>query len=344
MTNGPTKDYEDPRLMSLLNIHSRLLDFILDPRMPYNGFRNRNYGRLPPLEPIKSQDRTQLLVALTFDVENEPWSPSNGKDDSVDSFLEQILATDPRTTIFVEGALVEETSRQLRSLQEKGVEIGLHGYQHELWGRAQWYLRKSSLNVESKRSLLDKSLEAFNASGLRRPVSFRAPYLVADESTIKLLSAKGYLVDSSLPSHRGVMPVPQYQDQLVRIPVTVDPTPRLSHRFCLPYYRFLVCNLKTIREVSKENFFQYLSHTVKLQKSLGFPPHLVILSHSWECAKPSSRVREEHSLYSESNLRFLQSIIDNLSEDYDVKRVTMMGLAQIFRNSAVSQFVKAEDS
>lgn len=102
-------------------------------------------------------------------------------------FLEHAGEHFPLGTIFIQGSLVEENADRILSLQNAGFEIGLHGYNHELWGRAQWYLSDRPMSVAEKESLVRMALDAFRKVGLRRPGAFRAPNLVIDGPTLEYL-------------------------------------------------------------------------------------------------------------------------------------------------------------
>jgi len=278
--------------------------------------------------------RHQLFVVLTYDVEREYGSHRlKGNGATVPLFLRSMQDAAENATIFVEGSLVEENSEILRSLEKKGIEIGLHGYRHELWGPAQWYLADKPLTLKRRNSLLDAAIEAFRSSGLRRPVVFRAPNLAADSSTMLLLLEKGFHVDSSLPAHRGVPPIPQFfggPEGLIRIPVTAEPTPSLSRKRIFPYYRYRTCNLKSLKEMRNDELLRYVSRIAALQEALGFPPHLVIVSHSWEFLNPLID-HQDYSYCSPANFEFLHELVRILSENFDEKRVSISTLAEFFK-------------
>jgi len=315
----------------------RFLDLVVDPRMPHNFLATwlRSRGPRRMMSRSTASLGYRILVALTFDVEQDHNSDGRESASSVSSFLTNVQHVVDEATIFAEGRLVEANSEQLRSLEERGFEIGLHGYRHELWGSPQWYLHDKPVPNEGKNSLLKDSLRAFRTSRLHRPTAFRAPSLVADDSTIRLLVANGFGVDSSLPSHRGVLPVPQFvggADGLVRIPVSVDPVPSLARRTVFPYYRFRVCNLKTLKEMDRKEFLEYTTRIATLQEALGFPPHLVLLSHSWEFSEPLSD-RKDYSYRSISNFEFINDLLCFLSKNFSVKQTSITKLAAILRKS-----------
>jgi hypothetical protein len=148
---------------------------------------------------------------------------------------------------------------------------------------------------------------------------------------MNLLVEGGFRVDSYLPSHRGVLPVPQFfggLGGLVRIPVTADPTPSLSRKGILPYYRFRTCSLRSLREMEKGELLQYVSREVTLQEALGFSPHIVILSHSWEFLNPNVGCPSQDYCCPE-NFEFLQGLYSTLSSKFNVGHMSMSALAEI---------------
>jgi hypothetical protein len=274
------------------------------------------------------------LLALTFDVEREYGSfRLETHASNVKSFLSRIEGIEQNATIFVEGSLVKEHSEALHSLEKKGIEIGLHGWQHELWGSKQWYLNDKPLQPDQKATLLKAAFEDFQLSSLHRPTAFRAPNLVADESTLKLLESNGFQVDSSLPSHRGVAPIPQFPNGpsgIIRIPVSVEPTPLLDSKSFIPYYRFRVCNLKTAKQMRGEKLLDCVTRIAMCQEAFGFLPHLVMLSHSWEFFPPLVENRD-YAYCSATNFELLDSVVNSLSESFAVKRVSMSDLGELIK-------------
>jgi peptidoglycan/xylan/chitin deacetylase (PgdA/CDA1 family) len=304
--------------------------------MPHNlittAMRTRRRKRL--VNHVHLEKGRQLFVAVTFDVEREYGSHRlESSASNVRTFLTQAEDIQQNATIFIEGSLVEDNSNILRSLEKNGIEIGLHGWRHELWGPAQWYLNDKPLSVEQKSFLLKEASQAFENSRLRRPVLFRAPNLVADESTIKLLEANGFHVDSSLLSHKGVAPVPQFpggESGIIRIPVSAEPTPLLTSKFFIPYHRFRVCNLKTLKEMKENELIDYVRRITAYQEFLGFLPHLVILCHSWEFSAPTIQDRE-YSYCSPENFQFTDDITHSLTENFRTTFVSMGALGELLK-------------
>ena len=311
----------------------RLFDFLSDPRMPYHPAPVIRAHRLRSLLKRKPASLgRKLLLCLTFDVEIGYGSYRiSDRTSYITQFLHMVEDHPDWRTLFVEGRLVNENSSTLRSLSKKGFELGLHGYSHELWGDQQWYLPDKALTVVQRAALLRAGIEAFETAGLEKPVSFRAPNLVADGHTIQLLSENGFTVDSSLPSHRGVMPIPRVlsgRNQITQIPVTVDPIPSYSRRWILPYRTFRQCNLRTLRQMTGKELSEYVMRISAIQQALGFAPHLVVLAHSWEFFDPPGK-RSELSYCSPTNAYTLHNLVQTLSDDFEVQPVSIGELATL---------------
>lgn len=311
----------------------KLLDFLSDPRMPYNPapvIRSHRVRSLLRRKPAISGRK--ILLCLTFDVEIGYGSYRiSDRTSHTTQFLHMVEDHPDWRTLFVEGRLVKENSSALRSLTKKGCELGLHGYSHELWGGQQWYLPDKALTVVQRAALLRAGIKTFEIAGLEKPILFRAPNLVADGHTIQLLSDNGFTVDSSLPSHRGVMPIPRLfpgRKQVIQIPVTVDPIPEYSRKRILPYRTFRQCNLKTLRQMTGKDLPEYVMRIAAIQQALGFAPHLVVLAHSWEFFDPPDK-RSELNYCSPTNLQTINNLVRSLSDNFDVQPVSIGKLATL---------------
>ncbi|WP_455368102.1 DUF2334 domain-containing protein [[Eubacterium] cellulosolvens] len=310
---------------------NRIWDFVTDPRIPHNAIPRLLWEQKlrTIMKSSRLQKGTPLFITLTFDVERE-YGAYRIQEDSVGiiQFLRIIQDWIAGISIFIEASLVQGNSESLNILNRKGVEIGLHGYNHELWGPPQWYLSEKPLAPKEKDCLLEASIEVFENSGLSRPKIFRAPNLVSDDITAELLMKKGFSIDSSLPSHRGILPLPLFnrEKSFIQIPVTVSPVLSITRKHLFPYLRFRVSNLKTLKEMKDHELLQYVSEIATLQKVKNLPPHLVILSHSWEFSKPRISNRE-YAYCTPDNIKFLRHIINFLSKSYDVKLLSLSNLA-----------------
>lgn len=318
-----------------MNPAARLLDLLLDPRMPYFmpcvGLKRRRSKMLSTSE-IPSE--SPLLIALTFDVEYDFGSSAkDSSSEAVEPFLKQLptLAEGLQavSTLFVQGDLVARYGELLLNLQSSH-EIGLHGYAHELWGEAKWFLPHKPVSLESKRELLKQGLQNFADNNLAPPVSFRAPDLVADTDTLRLLGENGFLVDSSAPSYRGILPQPSRPlgpaSTFQSIPITAAPIPRVRRRYLLPFTTYEVFNMSWLAATSDQHLLDYVAEVVSFQIRNGTKPHLVFLAHPWEFREWEGQKPLDYC--SEDNYELLQRKMRLLGERYQLRYVSMKELAR----------------
>jgi peptidoglycan/xylan/chitin deacetylase (PgdA/CDA1 family) len=139
---------------------------------------------------VRLRHHAGTTVALTFDNLGEvtalqrgewPEGAPLGEHWSVTESLPRVLAAlaeaGVEATFFVEGLNAELYPDTLREIAAAGHEVGLHGWCHEPW---------SSLDLDTERTLLHRSVDAFNALGLRA-ASFRPPGGDLTASSLDLL-------------------------------------------------------------------------------------------------------------------------------------------------------------
>ncbi len=319
-----------------MNSAARLLDLLLDSRMPYFipcvKLKRR---RSKTLSDAEIPPESQLLIALTFDVEYDFGSSAKeASAGAAEPFLRQlpVLAQEMQAvfTLFIQGDLVERYGELLLNLQSSH-EIGLHGYAHELWGKAKWFLPHKPVSLKSKRELLKQSLKNFADNKLAPPISFRAPDLVADTDTLRLLQENGFLVDSSAPAYRGALPLPARllgpASPLLSIPITAAPIPRVRLRYLLPFTAYEVFNMAWLATTSDQQMLAYVAEVVAFQIRNGTQPHLVFLAHPWEFREWAGR--EELSYCSGDKYGLLRRKMQLLKERYQLKYAGMKELAQM---------------
>lgn len=109
-------------------------------------------------------------------------------------------------SVYVPGAVVDSQANTVMSLIEAGHEVGLHGYMHE---------RVDQLNSDEMKSVLEKSVHAFERIGLKSPFGYRSPSWQLTEETLSVLEDFGVAYDSSLMGSD----LPYWMSSLVEIPV-----------------------------------------------------------------------------------------------------------------------------
>ncbi len=314
---------------------ARLSDLLLDPRMPYFIPYVKLKRRSKALPNVDIPDKSPLLIALTFDVEYDFGSSAREASlNAVEPFLQQLPALAEKwqaaSTLFVQGDIVERYAELLLNLQPRH-EIGLHGYAHELWGKAKWFLPKKPISYDTKKMLLEESLKAFSTSHLAMPVSFRAPDLVADTDTLQLLEEQGFLVDSSAPSYYGTPPLPTrplgITSALLSIPITTAPGPRIRTRYLLPFAAYEVFNMAWLATTSDSQFLSYAGEVLSFQISAGTKPHLVFMAHPWEFREWTGG--KGYDYCSKDNYELLHQKLQLIKERYQLQYVCLKELAQL---------------
>jgi len=313
----------------------RLIDFFLDQRMPQylpwvklKQLRSKKPARadLPPESPV--------LVALTFDIEYDFGSSARqSTSDAIAPFLQELpaLAKELRAvfTLFVQGDMVAGLAGQLCQLQIEH-EIGLHGYAHELWGKAKWFLPHKPASLQARQELLPQSLKSFADNNLAPPASFRAPDLVADADTLRLLEEHGFSVDSSAPSYYGIPPVPTRPlgstSQLLSVPITANPNPCSKMKYLIPYTSYEVFNMAWLAASDDSHFTNYVDEVVTYLVNAGVSPYLVFLAHPWEFREWADK--DKYAYCSGRNHKLLRDRFMLLEKKYPLQYVSMKELAR----------------
>lgn len=309
---------------------SRGLSLLTDPRLPlYYPINNGRWDSLSRrMDAVELGSRPELDLLFTLDVEYDYGSAGSGGAEHVLPFLERAREFFNRqgisATLFVQGDLVEKAAEGLRGLGS-GHEIGLHGYAHEPWG-ASWFIGEKLPQVQERRELLKKSLAAFARAGFQRPVSFRAPNMVVDAASLRLLKDAGFAADSSFPSYPGGLPLLSSQEGITEVPVSFDPKP-LFGRFLMA--RYLVFNTHNLanREF-QDGIAGAAMRVAKAQAAAGQKPFVVFLSHPWEFFRPDAAHDNEFFGYSsEGNFGVLADAVAELKKSFRVRFTTVSGLA-----------------
>ncbi len=263
------------------------ISYILkDPRMPH--FLANNYIKKKRLLKITSKplEKAQIKLALTFDIEYDfgITKPSYNYY-SVEPFLKKIskILSKQRivATFFIQGSLISKFASYLRELVKQGHELGLHGFNHELWGY-DWFTQDEMTSLETRKRAIEQGIAEFKKNGLPLPQSFRAPYMIIDNDSIKLLKEYGFKVDSSYPSYKGILPIMTKFNDLTEVPVTVNPIPKLRFNKLIPYSQYEVFNLANLLLKRDNELPNYIKEVINIQRSYQQEPYLVFLAHSWE--------------------------------------------------------------
>jgi len=300
----------------LERIYSLLSDERLPHYLPYTILKKFLVARR-----IKKSVPKELMVALTFDVEPDPLSENH---EMILNFLSRIeKVAKENSTFFVQGDLINELAYYLRELQKRN-EIGLHGFAHELWGDEKWWIDKNALNLKEKTKLLTLALSYFKKNGLKRPISFRAPYAIINRGVLNLLKKFDFIVDSSASSYEGVPPLPNSLNGLTIIPVTANPIPKFSVKKMIPYCYYEIFTAETVLPFNRKELLDFITIVTSFQKTHHCIPHLVFIGHPWEFVKFGG----ERNYSSPKNYKLLKRVCSTLEKNCKVRYVTMKELSR----------------
>lgn len=117
-------------------------------------------------------------------------------------------------SFYVPGEYADRFPQQVRSIAERGHEIGLHGYLHE---------PPTALSKAQFAAALERSIDALTHAGAARPTGFRSPSWDMTTDAFVVLSDAGLRYDSSMMGSD----TPYLVGDLVEVPVqwTLDDAP-----------------------------------------------------------------------------------------------------------------------
>jgi len=270
---------------------------------------------------LKTTKPEKIFVSMTFDIEP---SPADGSVKCSKVFLSKAgsLLKDTSSTLFVCGNLLNRFSNELKRVQTE-CEIGLHGYDHEVWGDYKWWLSRIPKSQVMKENLLNTSIEIFKKNRLQRPKTFRAPFMVSNEETINLLKKHGFSCDSSPTTYVNGETLPIKAFGMSIIPVTADPVPQIKMRGTIPTTFYKIFNMENFHDFDEGALMKFVDNATTFQTQFGFQPHLVFLAHPWEFIHTN-----RFDYCSEKNLAVLKRIIDFLKKSYECKFVRMNQLSK----------------
>jgi peptidoglycan/xylan/chitin deacetylase (PgdA/CDA1 family) len=313
--------------------YERSIDLLLDRRLPH-WLPWQAWQRLRFAVPRRMAKTTEIMVALTWDVEHDHRRPMTHG--SATAFLQalrqgELLGGVP-CTLYVQGTLVPDMADMLAALVGEH-EIGLHGHAHEVWGRSRWWqssLRMVSLHPADQEQRLQAALRLLAEASLPRPRTFRAPYLNATGSTLRLLARYGFTTDSSASTYLGTWPVPRHRCGIWQIPVSALAVPTWGP-FWPAVARFPECSLGDLARSSPAAFINRIAGVLGMQRALGCPrPHLVLLGHPWDIEEYVTLLRTDMNnaawAMARTSLCTLHSLIERLREVYRVRFCTMSEL------------------
>lgn len=303
--------------------HMRLVSVLDDPRMPWFIPKIMVERRLYRGE---YKGKTSLKFCLTTDVEQSFGSADLPHESGhiavfLQRYGEMCEAFGIKSTLFFQGDLIPDNVELIKNLQSSGHEIGIHGLHHELWGREKWFLKDPWIHPLERKKLLKKIREIIDQNEIKNVRAFRAPNLVVDLTTLKLLPEFGFEIDSSSPAMLGRKPITKIKDGLCRVPVSRDPMPHVQTRFGLPFGNYLVMNLHNFIKLSDDELLHAINRLRDYHKRNKIPPYLVFLCHSWEFQS-----RDQMDYTSGENFTEFSKKISMLRENMDLEFCTLTEL------------------
>jgi len=293
----------------------RIKSFLFDKRfphfLPYILIKKH-------LTKIKLKEPKKILLSLTFDVEFNPII----EDKHVEIFLKRYknFLEKNNSTLFVCGKVVKE-SKELQKF--KRCEIGLHGYAHELWGKEKWWINKKPIDKKTKIELLKLSMKNFKEKKIKRPVSFRAPYMISNLETLKIIENFGFAVDSSASTYLNEDNLPYKHSKIIRIPVSVKPIPEFKKIFFLPFAFYKIFNMQNFCKFNEKEVADFIRVVTSFQEANKIKPHLVFLAHSYEFFNISKL-----KYCSPKNYESLRKMVKFLKKNYEIEMVRIKDLAK----------------
>jgi len=313
---------------------SKIADLLKDKRSPMWALyqaRKLSSERITAAEKIFGKN---LLFSLTVDVEHDFGIPESAGsfmtvEKGISNLMKLLDEKNMDATFFVMKTVSDKVPNHLKRMGSRH-EVGLHGYAHECWGEPKWWLRHDRpLTTEQKREYLAESLDAVEKATSHTPKSFRAPYLVIDMESLRLLDEFGFEVDSSSPSYYGIPPKPYRPNglSLLEIPVSADPRP-WPELVSIPHFRFDYLNTKLLARRGVGWCTNFAANIVSYQAERGIKPHVVMLTHQWEFLGVKNVPGKSFEYARGENVVLLEGFLAKLSEMFKTRFVTMQELAK----------------
>ena len=169
-----------------------------------------------------------MYVLFGFDVEHdaEPFSATcEGVKKGIPLLLDILDTFDIHCTFNILASIIDDNFDLFKQIQKSGYELGCHSYDHEAL---------SFMSDEEIYSQVEKATHDIHKKLGKRPVTFRAPYLLGNTFLINTLDEFHYLIDSSYPlAHYKKQVMPYYPSasnwikkgnlSLLELPVSADP-------------------------------------------------------------------------------------------------------------------------
>ena len=115
-----------------------------------------------------------------------------------------------KASFYIPGYVAETHESLVLDIKQRGHEIGHHGYMHE---------PPATLSREQEEEVLDRGSAILERITGEKPVGYRSPAWELSEHSLELLSARGFLYDSSLMGDDIPYMLDANGTQIVEIPI-----------------------------------------------------------------------------------------------------------------------------
>lgn len=219
-----------------------------------------------------------LYVLIGFDVEHdaEPFSNTcEGVKAGLPVILDVLDRLDIHCTFNILASIIDDHVDLFNRIKKSRHELGCHSFDHEAL---------SFMDDEAIYSQVQRATNDIQKKLGKRPVTFRAPYLLGNTFLIKTLNEFHYLVDSSYPlAHYKTQVLPYHPSannwlrngklNLLEVPVSADPLVQEPEQSDLwPLWRM----------IGVKDTKQKIEHLLKRQHEFSQKSVITFYFHPWE--------------------------------------------------------------
>jgi peptidoglycan/xylan/chitin deacetylase (PgdA/CDA1 family) len=234
-----------------------------------------------------------LYVLIGFDIEHDA-EPFSNTSEGVKSGLPLILDVLDRLAIHctfnILASIIDDYVDLFNRIKKSGHELGCHSFDHEAL---------SFMDDEAVYSQVEKATNDIQKKLGKRPITFRAPYLLGNTFLINTLNEFHYLLDSSYPlAHYKTQVLPYHPSasnwtkkgkiNLLELPVSADPSVKEPEQSDLwPLWR----------TIGAKDTIQKIEHLLKKQDEAKKGNVITFYFHPWEfieLEKTGIMILEDH--------------------------------------------------
>jgi len=219
-----------------------------------------------------------IYVLIGFDIEHdaEPFSDTcEGVKKGIPLILDVLDGLDIQCTFNILACIIDGHVDLFKHIKKSGHELGCHSFDHE----ALPFMADEEIYSQVQRATNDIQKKLG-----KRPITFRAPYLLGNTFLINILDEFHYLLDSSYPlAHYKIQVFPYHPSasnwikkgkvNLLELPVSADPFVKESEQSDLwPFWR----------TIGAKDTIQKIEHLIKKQNKSTKRSVITFYFHPWE--------------------------------------------------------------